>query len=222
MELSKAKKRKNRKHLSVAILLLVMAGALFVGISGLNSSQNSEKQLAAASDEAMDLLHLKEHLTQQREQMLLMMLVENPTQQKALEDSIHKRTRQIDAILDTFTVIAHEDSNLNQQLLELKKVRALSQKTREQEVIPLIKAGQTSQARRLLTGIQQQRFDKMRELAKAITVNAQDKSFVAAMEVGKKSNYDFVIFVVTSFIALIAGIAVVVLLSRAPSSYYPN
>ncbi len=215
MENPKEIKRKERKRLGVAILFFVLGVALFVGIRGFNSSQDSEKQLAAASSEAMDLLQLKEEITRQREQMLLLILAESPAQQKTLEASVHKHNRKIDEILDTFTEIARRDSNLNRQLQELKKVRALSQKTRDQEVIPLIHAGHTSQARRLLTGIQQQRFDKMRELAKAVTVNAQDKAIFDAVEYGRKSNRAFVTLVVTFLTALIAGIGIVLWFSRA-------
>jgi hypothetical protein len=215
MENPNAKRRQMRKRIVVCVLTLIMGGSLFVGLSGLNSAQDSEKLLSTASSEAMDLLELKELLTRQREQILSLMLAKNNTERKSLEAGIRKRSRQIDGILDTFSEIAREDTTLNQQLQELKKVRAESAETRDKQVLPLIYAGRTAEARQLLTGVQQQRFNRMRELSKAIAVSAQNKAFFVSAEVGRKSDRAFNTFIVTSIIALVAGTGMVLFVSRA-------
>ena len=205
--------------LAASFMVTVMAVAFLIGYLSINSLQKTQGILEESDTAALDLLQLKDYLTRQRQLILRMILTSNRSEQRELETRIKKRAGEIDALLDRFIRESGSDPNLKNKLVELKNVRTASQKTRDEQVIPLIHAGKTEQAKSLLLGIQQQRFERVRQLAKEIGEHAQNQSKEAAVRLRRNAERSLTAFTIATVMALGIGIGFVVVFAREPREH---
>ncbi len=144
------------------VLLAAVIGAAYSGIASLRSSQTAlyrEDFLPA-----LELIEMRSDQNRVRAQILEMSLTRDRAKQQALERDIRDRSDEVDAGLAVISASLQNDPAELQKLEELKTVRAAYVKTRDKQ-IDLIAHDRYAEAQTLGTTIQDERYNRIRDLA---------------------------------------------------------
>jgi methyl-accepting chemotaxis protein len=161
---------------------------------------------------ALDLVGLRSNQNFNRAQVLEMMMTSDKSMQTTIEKNIQDRSKSIDDTLSELSML-NPDPKFQNGISELRDNFAPYRQTREQE-IALIRSGKVEDARRLGSGIQEDRFEKIRTVA-------LDLGVAASNEVQKKIAEDAVsaqravrILLSVGAAAFILGILMILALNR--------
>ena len=194
----------------MAFLVVVIALA-YVRISAMQASQKQLYQVEFAN--VTDLWELRQqHMTLRAGLLALMSATTRQEQQKwerDLKDHTARQERVTESLADRNTA----DQYFMARLTEFRTVQTTHRQTREQQLIPLIYAGQTPRARALLLGVQAQRVQRMSDIAEDLARQADEKSKTAVLRAEENANRAILQFVIAGAAALLLGVLMTVFLS---------
>ncbi len=107
-----------------------------------------------------------------------------------------------------------DNPRLLARLEEFEVIREEYRRTREAEIIPLILEGKSSEAIKLITGVQRERNDKMRALANELVAEADEEARTAVARSEQVAEKSVRTFVAVGAVALLLGIALAFFLNR--------
>jgi len=196
----------------VALMLL----AVLSGYQGITALQESQKRIYSEEfADAIDLSMLQVHYNAVRADLLTMMLMGRPAEQEAMHQNIKQRTNDIETL---FRGLTSRNKNSPDKLRRLDEVRgekdAFAQ-TRDTQIIPMIYEGKTEEARKLVGGIQAERYRKIRAILQELGEEAQNEAQSHIAQAEQKSAETTRIFAALAIIALFAGITLAVSFGRA-------
>jgi methyl-accepting chemotaxis protein len=197
--------------LMIVFLGIVIATAYW-GITAIENSQKNlfEKDFTIVNE----LLELRADLNRQRTQILEMTLTSDKGAQRALEQDLRSRAKEIDQSLQALVELARNDPRYSARLEELKSTLAAYRQERQAQ-ISLIYEGKTDQARQLGLGVQEERFEKIRAITLELSNAAKERAKAAVTDAGERAHASLRIFGGVGVVALIIGLVLAVTLSRA-------
>jgi methyl-accepting chemotaxis protein len=197
--------------LMIAFLAIVIAAANR-GITMIQSSQHSLYQKEFAN--TVDLMTIRSDENGVRAATLDMLTATTRTGQETWQQDIKERSKEISDTTQHLLERNRNNPSLYARLEELDKVREAFVQTRDGQIIPLIYAGKEKEARKLVLGVQLERYKKIRDIAKELGDEAEEKArtAVAESELAAEQTVNQIALVGGS--AMLLAVAMALLISR--------
>ena len=200
--------------LGFGLMIILLATVAVTAYLGITAIQKSQKKVEEDFANAVDLKDVRSNQNGVRSALLTMMLVANRSDQEELYQEIKARVKEIGETMAELFKRSQDDPQLLRSLEEFDAIRGDFQQTRDTEVIPLIYEGKVEGAKRLFLGIQAERDNKMRSIVDELVDGAVKKAEMAVIQSERSANASIRIFAIISLIALLLGVAIVLLLNR--------
>jgi len=197
--------------LMLAFLATVIAAA-YLDITAIQASQKRLYQNEFAN--AVDLLNIRSDENGMRAALLSMMVATKRLDQDSWHQDIKQRDKEIAAATQQLLELNRGDPGLLAQLDKLKTIREAFTQTRDDQVIPLIYANKTDEAKALALGIQEERYRKIRAIAQELGDAAVEKARAAVAQSERWTQQMVRLFVIIGIAAMLLGLAMVLLLNR--------
>ncbi len=205
------------------VILIAMAFTTMAALQrAQQETQRSQKTLVEkhfANVEDNLIFRRNQHAA--RADLLLMMSSPNRAQKDVQLNNIKKAIEENDTIIQNLLKRNQDDSATLSKIKEMVALRDIFNQTRDRQVIPLIYGGKIAQAQQISLGIQQQRFDKMRELGVALGKDATDKAQAAVAEseqqtaqAAQRAKQTVQIFLMVGGFSLLVGVLMAGFLGR--------
>ena len=195
--------------LMIVFLATVIVTA-YLGISAIQASQKSLYQEDFAN--ALDLMALRAEQNGVRTALLNMMLLARQSDREIWHQDIKQRSKEIAAV--TSRLLERNRDRPSGRLEELKTVRDAFAQTRNDQLIPLIYANKTDEAKALAVGIQEERYRKMRAIAQELGDAAVEHARAAVAESDLRAEQTVRLFAIVGIVVMLLGLAMVLFLNR--------
>ena len=182
--------------LVIALLGIVVATAYF----GLYSTERMERSLVTVAE-------LKAGTNGQRAAMLTAILAPDLAMKESLLGEAAAYTSRNQAHVTFLTEMHGDDPDLGPSIRVLASLMDETERTRERDVIPAIKASKTEEATALALGVQRERYEKIRAIERDFTEILRGR-------LESRLLWTRVIVGITSAITILAALALVTLLTR--------
>ncbi len=197
--------------LVIALLALVIATAY----TGITAIQESQKKLYLEDfANALDLMTLRAEQNSVRAGLLTMMALTQRTDQESWHQDIKERAGEISAILQRLQERNRDRAHLSRKIEEITAAREAFAQTRDAQVIPLIYAGKTDQAREITLGVQEERYRKMRSTAEELGKAAAEQARAAVAASESRAQRAIGVFAIVGALAILLAVAMVLYLDR--------
>jgi len=152
-----------------SIIVLLLIGVIVVATYGMISVQKDYQV-------AIGLAEFESNNNGQRASLLSMMNAASPTELQESYNAMDAFSKANDLLLEQLpSLIQPTPENLS-RLEKLRSDREEYKKARDGELVPMIRAGQTDQARKIAGSINKDRYISMRENGAALTDDAQSRA----------------------------------------------
>src|SRR3989338_7185342 len=157
--------RRGKLFLGFALMILFLAAVIVTAYTGITTIQESQQRLYNEDfANAVDLMALRMNQNGVRAAQLTMMSVTRRSDQEVWHQDLRDRVKEIDEVMPRLFERGRNEPMLLRRLEELRTTREAYKQTRDTEVIPLIYAGKVEEAKKLVLGIQGERYLKMRSI----------------------------------------------------------
>ena len=191
---------RNKLLCGFGLIVLFLASVVIVAYRGIDSIQQVYKALLQEEVEVVNsLIEYRANMNRQRLDMLRMVSTNDKNEQQKIENEIKQSTRANDQMLEKLTRLGIKDANFIKGLEEFKKLSDTYRQTRGEEVT-LIFQGKIDDAKKLALTIQDERFEKLRQMALDIAAKAKGQ---AAQKI--KESDDIASRAVTIFLIVAGG-----------------
>src|SRR5258706_8079734 len=214
-----------RSKVSVAmgLMVLLLGIVIFTAYSSIKRIEQSEARLYEKEfANATDLLEDLRYQNAIRAAQLDMLILTNRSEQETWHQEVKRLSDLSEQTHQALIKRNQGNPRLLERLNEMISIRNEFKQIRESEAIPLIYQGKITQAQELVLGPQIERFRKMR----AIIEELQQQAAMAAREAVEQSSRDasraIGIFVAIGSVAVLLGIAMIILLNWAIASPLKN
>ena len=167
--------------LGLIILLLAIVTVMAYGsISAIQESQKSlyEREFA----DVQDIREVRADQNASRADLFAMLVLTGRPEQEALQKAIRERSKTTAETLQRLLERNKDDPRRRPLLEEFMAVRKVFGETRESQMIPMISAGKTGEARTLAVGIQAERNARMESIADALVAEAEKAAQSALLQ----------------------------------------
>src|SRR5438132_5227574 len=128
------------------------------------------------SNVALDVQNVEINFHRQRADLLTMMAVGNRAEQEAALQDLKTCAKENEVLLQRLRTFAQKDKQRTAQFDKLAATWDLFAKTRDEQLIPMILEGKAEQAKPIALVVQNERYQTVRQLAKALGDDAQKQS----------------------------------------------
>jgi methyl-accepting chemotaxis protein len=206
---------RGKLFLGFGLMILFLAAVIVTAYTGITAIQESQRHLYNEDfANAVDLMALRMNQNGVRAAQLTMMSVTRRSDQETWHQDLKDRVKEIDEVLQRLFERGRNEPMLLRRLEALETTRVAYKQTRDTEVIPLIYAGKTGEAKKLVLGIQGERYLKMRSIAQELGKEAEEKARTAVIRSEQRARDAVRIVVIIGAIALLLGVVMTALLNR--------
>jgi methyl-accepting chemotaxis protein len=158
------------------LLLLVVSATAYRSIKTLQESQSNLYQKDFR--DAQDLLNFRAENNAARA-ALLNLFVARPQDQAVWSQDLLNRSEQLRRVLNGLIDNNRDEPAFLGHLQELRELSNAMEATRRNEALPLIAQGRRDEAQAFLTGVQEQRFLRTRELSRELSLQKSQRAEAA-------------------------------------------
>jgi nitrogen fixation/metabolism regulation signal transduction histidine kinase len=193
--------------------LLTVIVVAYSAIADIRSTR--DKLYRSEFANATDVLLLRNHQNGARAAVLNLILhVGRPADRERWIQEIRERSGEISLITQRLLERNRHNPGLLEKIKELSAVREALVKTREEEIMPLIHAGELERAKSFVVGIQEERFRKIRDLGRELDELVQQEARTSVAQSERKVEQTLRVFFAVGLVAVLSGLALVFLLDR--------
>ncbi|HEY9073172.1 MAG TPA: MCP four helix bundle domain-containing protein, partial [Desulfobaccales bacterium] len=205
---------RNKLLCGFGLIVLFLVLVVVVAYRGITSVQEVYKTLLKEEIEVVDnLVEFRANMNRQRLDMLRMVSTNDKTGQQKIENEIKQSTTANNQIMEKLTRLGIKDPGFNKSLAEFKNLLEAYRQTRREE-IALIFQGKIDDAKKLALTVQDQRFEKMRQMALAMAAKAKDRESQRIKESDDIASRAVTIFLMVAVLAVVISGLLVMFLSR--------
>ncbi len=205
--------------LGFGLMIAFLAAIIATAYTNIRTIQESQRRLYEKDfGNAIDLMALRSNENGVRAGLLKMMSVPKRSDQEIAHRDVEERAREIEEIARRLLERGGSDAQLVRRLEELKVVRDAFKQTREAEIVPLVYDGKLEDAKRLVLGIQEERYQKLRSIAEELGKEALQRAQSRIAESQILTQESLRVFLVVGLVALGAAVLMVGFLNRAIAS----
>jgi methyl-accepting chemotaxis protein WspA len=177
--------------------------------------QNAQKYLQQVSlTNALELLRLEANLNENRVSLMLMVAVSEPAVRDSLQQDIATVSQRNDAIMQRLRERNATDPKLSATLEELEQVRSDFNRIRDDQTIPMIKAGKIEEARDFIASVQTERYLKVREIVGTLSTTAVEDAQTAVERSVQRTQTTEMVFLIIGILVILLGVALAAVLNR--------
>lgn len=200
--------------ISFGLMFILMAIIIVTALSNIMSISASQRELVQMNFQpALDLVEIRADQNRTRASFVEMMLTTDKSKQQSLVQDIKDRSADIDKNIKELLENKKGDQPFLTKFQELVTTREAYRKTREEEIALILK-GKVEEARQLGFGIQEERYNKIRDISMVLgqqeTEHAQQR--IALSE--QKSKNSTIIFSIIGALAFFFSLVMTVTLTR--------
>jgi signal transduction histidine kinase len=199
----------------VVTLLLIVAVTAYVSLTRVTALQ--EQLYQENFNNVLDAMTLRVNSDAERLDIVVM-LDASQTQRGPWQDDLIKRSAQDQTILQHLQKRAADPQDVK-ILAELASVHDEFAQTRTNDVLPLLYAGNTSEARKLFMGIQLTRHARLRELIEEIKNREVEEAENLVNESARTTRTYVLVAAILGLSSLAVALALAVLMDRILASY---
>ena len=206
---------RNKIVLGFGSMFILMTIVIATAFSGITTIEQSQKRLVSGEfRSARDITEIRALLNRVRALVLEMMMSGDKARQHSLEQEIKSNSAEIGRLMDEYRELNSDDRQAMAKLQEFVSVRDEYRQTREEQ-FALIYRGKTEEARQLGTGIQDDRYNKMSEIAAWLGKRELEQARQSVVQSGQTARNSSIIFIFAGVAALVFGLVISKILSRA-------
>lgn len=200
----------------VIAMVVVISVVSKTGLSSIEGSQKIifEKEFANSTD----LLRLKAEYDEIRMALLSMMSAPDQGAKERWHQNIKARAEEIAVLMAQIEERNRDNPFIMQKLGELNSARQAFRETRDNKLIPLIYEGKLEEARQLATGIQAERYERIRSITAELVKGAEDNARRRISDSERLITWFTNLLLVISGIAVLTGIIMVSFMNRIIAS----
>ena len=166
---------RNKLLCGFGLIVLLLAAVIIVAYQGITSVQEGYKALLKEEIEVVaNLIEFRANMNRQRLDMLRMVSTNDKNEQQKIENEVKNSAKANDQILEKLTRLGIKDADFIKSMEEFKNLLDAYRQTRDEE-IALIFQGKIDDAKKLALTVQDERFEKMRQMALDIAAKAKDR-----------------------------------------------
>ncbi len=194
------------------VLQVIAIASAYLGISEIRKSQKIlyEEYFATATD----LRKTEAYQNRVRADLMTMMLMTERSDQETWHQDIKDVSKHLDEISRKLSERGRKDPRLLGRIEELKTVREAFKETRDTQLIPMIYQGKIEEAKKLILGVQNERYIKMRSIAEALADEADENARAQMAESERVAGQAVLVFALVGVLAVALGAAMVMFLNR--------
>ncbi|MDP1683002.1 MAG: methyl-accepting chemotaxis protein [Burkholderiales bacterium] len=206
---------RSKLFVGFGLMIVLLAAVIATAYQGITAIQASQKSLYREDfANALDLMALRAEQNGVRTALLNMMLVARQSNRETWHQDVKVRSGEIAEITQRLLARNRDDLHLTGRVEEYKATRDAFVQTRDTELIPLIYAGKTEQARALALGTQEERYRKMRAIVQELGDLAVEKARATVAESERRVEQTTRLFVIVAIAAVLLGVAMALFLGR--------
>lgn len=201
--------------LSFGIIILLQVSILAVAYRNMTYLQQSGEKLYKHDFSLVDeLMALRNNQNGVRAALLTMAISKSTTDQDALNLQIKNYSVDIDNSFEKISGLVQGDSDRVSKFSLLKNVYEEYLQTRDTQVIPLIKEKKIDNAISVTSGIQQQRYEKIKTIINDLVLESKNSANAAVVESGLMLNNAIKTLLIIASFSLIFAVFIALILSR--------
>lgn len=196
-------------------IVLFLATVVIVAFLGIRSIQGLYKSVIKEEVEVVaNLIEFRADLNHQKLAVLKMSYSSDKKEQDSTDKDIRESAKINGQILEALARAGGKDPDFIKSLNEFKDLLKVFRQTREQEVIPLIFQGKPEEARKLALGIQDQRYEKLRDLALKMAKKAKARAAQQTKDADDTASRAILIFLIVGVAAVVISASLAMYLNR--------
>ena len=207
---------RSKLFFTFGLLFVILLAVIVTAYSGFTGVQKSQSDLFHRDFMgATQLIELKADQNRTRADILEMMLTRDRAKQRSIDEDIKSRAKAIDDLMASVSDILknEHDAETARKLEDLKTVRDAYRKTRDQQ-IGLIMSGRTDEARKLSVDVQEERYNKIRDIAVEIGNNELERAKARVARAESQARELQVTFLVASLLSFFFSVLTVFTLNK--------
>ncbi|MFA6900166.1 MAG: methyl-accepting chemotaxis protein, partial [Desulfurivibrionaceae bacterium] len=193
------------------VLLVVIVVTAYTGIRAINESQRELVQSGFPS--TLNLMEIRADQNRTRAQLLEMMMTSDSAKQQALAQDIKERSADIDQKLKELMALKKDDQKFLAKIQELNSIRETYRKTRDEE-LSLISTGKNEEARQLGVGVQEERYNRIRALARKLGEQETEHAQQQIVQSEQRARSSLLIFLIIGISAFLFSMGMTTILTR--------
>ena len=206
-----------RGKLFLGLFFLIAIVAVAIALSYVNLARMRAAEEHLFNNEFSNALDVKDIRTNQdaiREDMMEMILTDNPSVRTLRRQDAGERKALIDTDIARVSERLKDDPLLFPKLRKFIEIRNAFTETRVRQVIPLVLAGKNKEAQRLALGIQAERSQKMREIANDLIENIEKGIGEHLKQSQSAAQRSVRVYALLGLIALAVSVAIAFFMNR--------
>jgi methyl-accepting chemotaxis protein len=206
---------RSKLFIGFGLLILFLAGTTFFAYSEIVALRGAQQFLYERDfANAVALKDMRSNQNANRTNVFTLLLVSDSAERQAVQQDIVNRTAEDDASLQALLADGQNDAQTTARLEEFAAIRTDHQQTLEEQVIPLILAGETAEAQVLILGIQADRNEQMRVIANELVAEADQRAQDNLDQSEERANNALALFVIVGVVAVLTGAGLALFLDR--------
>jgi methyl-accepting chemotaxis protein len=199
---------------SFGSMFILLAIIIVSALSNIMSISDSQRELVHLNFQpALDLVEIRADQNRIRASIVEMMLTTDKSKQQSLVQDLKDRSTDIDNNIKELFKNKKSDLPFITKFQELVTTKEAYRKTREEE-ISLILKGKVEEARQLGIGIQEGRYNKIRDISLELGQQEIDHAQQRIVISEQKSKNAVIIFTIIGAVAFLFGLLMTVTLTR--------
>ncbi len=197
------------------LMLVFLVSVIVTAYLGITEIQASQKRLFEQEfANTVDMLEVRADVNFIRIMLFSMLLESKRLDQDRWYQAIVQRSEEIAATTQQLLERNRNDPALLARVNKLKTLRKVIAQVRHDQIIPLIYANKTDEAKALILGIQEQRHNELRAVGQEMVDASTEKARAMVAESERRSEQTMRLFVVIGIVAILLGLIIVQLFTR--------
>lgn len=197
---------------TMVVLLAITVALAFVSMRELQASQTRlyEHEFVIS----VSLRELSNNQNGTRSALLTLMLARQAEDREAARQEIQRRAQEGDELMARLLEVGQEEPGFSAKMDEFRALRLAYRRTRDEEILPLIEAGRVEPALGLILGVQADRDERLRAIARELGDAAEVRTRSAVAAGNQSVRQALWTFAVLSMVALVLAVSVAYGLNR--------
>ncbi|MHB8881010.1 MAG: methyl-accepting chemotaxis protein [Thermodesulfovibrionales bacterium] len=205
---------KTKLFLVFGLMVFFLACVIAAAYTSITAIQKSQSDLFRKDFlPSTELIELRSDQNRVRAQLLEMMIIKDRAKQKVIEEDVRARAKEVEEGLNRISAALKEHPLELKKLEELITVRVSYMKSRDEQ-IALIYKGRIEEAQQLGTTIQEERYNRIRSIAKELGDGEIAQAEKRIEQAEKNARTLLFIFISAGALALLLSVGLTLFLSR--------
>ncbi len=215
---------RTKLFIGFGLVFIILLAVILTAYSGFISIQRSQSDLYLKNFlPALNLVELIADQNRTRADIEEMMLTKDSVSQQSIEQDIKDREKEIGKLINAYSekLRSENDTEAMKKLDELMSVRDDYKKTRDEQ-FALIRAGKIEDSRKLSVGVQDQRYNRIRELALGLRDVEMNRAKTRLADSEVTARRLLLTFILAGVLAFVLSLLTVLALNRMISNPLKN